>query len=193
VRVLRFGVPAVIAVALLGVVTINYLPSFGHLRLSAEVGRLVIKGTKVTMQMPRLTGFTIDSRPYEFTAQSAEQEITRPDFMELNQIAAKMIMQDKSTVTLSSKSGTYDMKSEVLTLAHAIHVVSTKGYEAGLSEAVIEVHKGHLVSNHPVWVKLTNGMVHAKSLEVLNGGDVIRFGGGVKMTVIPEHDDGAND
>jgi lipopolysaccharide export system protein LptC len=43
-------------------------------------------------------------------------------------------------------------------------------------------------SDKPVWVKLTNGVINAKRLEVLDGGDVIRFGGGVSMTVVPEQD-----
>ena len=60
----------------------------------------MIKGTKVTMQQPRLTGYTVDSRPYEFTANSAEQDITKPDLMELHQIQAKMEMEDKSTVNV---------------------------------------------------------------------------------------------
>ena len=78
----------------------NYMPTVGSLRLPGELGKLVIKGTKVTMQQPRLTGFTADSRPYEFTANSAEQDITKPDLMELNQIQAKIELEDKSMVNV---------------------------------------------------------------------------------------------
>ena len=35
------------------------------------------------MEQPRLAGFTAASRPYEFTAKAAAQEITKPDVMEL--------------------------------------------------------------------------------------------------------------
>ena len=55
-----------------------------------------------------------------------------------------------------------------------------------LSEAAIDVHKGAVRSDKPVWVKLTNGVINAKRLEVLDSGDVIRFGGGVTMTVHPD-------
>jgi lipopolysaccharide export system protein LptC len=157
-----------------------------RLRLPADLGKLVINGTKVTMQQPRLTGFTIDSRPYEFTAKSAEQDITKLDLMELHQIQAKIEMEDKSLVTISANTGDYNMKSEMLTLHDDIHLLSTTGYEARLSEAVIDVHKGSVVSEKPVWVKLINGVLNAKRLEVLNSGEVIRFGGGVAMTVQPD-------
>ena len=52
-----------------------------------------------------MAGFTLDSRPYEFTAQSAEQDITKPDLMELHQIQAKIEMEDKSRVTVTSVAG----------------------------------------------------------------------------------------
>ena len=170
------------------VVGVNYLPTVGGLRLPGDLGKLVIKGTKVTMQQPRLSGYTVDSRPYEFTAKSAEQDITKPDLMELHQIDAKMDMQDKSTVTVASNSGVYDMKTELLTLNESIHLVSSSGYEVRLSEAVIDVHKGNVVSEKPVWVKLTNGVITANRLDVLDSGDIIRFSGGVSMTVYPDQE-----
>jgi lipopolysaccharide export system protein LptC len=108
--------------------------------------------------------------------------------MELHQIAAKIEMEDKSMVNLTSTSGSYDMKTEMLTLIDKVHLVSSTGYEARLSEAVIDVHKGSVISEKPVWVKLTNGVINAKQLEVRDSGEVIRFSGGVTMVVQPEQD-----
>jgi lipopolysaccharide export system protein LptC len=190
VRWLRIGVPAALAGALLLIVGANFMPTVGSLRLPGQLGNLVIKGTKVTMQQPRLTGFTVDSRPYEFTANSAEQDITKPDLMELHQIAAKIEMEDKSMVNLTSNSGSYDMKSEMLTLVDKVHVISSTGYEARLREATIDVRKGHVLSEKPVWVQLTSGVINAKQLEIRDSGDVIRFTGGVTMIVQPERDSG---
>jgi lipopolysaccharide export system protein LptC len=183
---LRLGVPAVIATALLMVIAVNYLPTVGGFRLPGELGKLVIKGTKVTMQQPRLSGYTIDSRPYAFTAKSAEQDINKPDVMELHQIEAKVDMEDKSTVNVTSNAGTYDMRVEMLKLVDDVHLVSSTGYEVRLSEAVVDVHKGNVVSEKPVWVKLNSGVINAKRMEVVDGGDIIRFGGGVSMTVNPQ-------
>ena len=81
VRALRIGVPAALFAALLLIVGANYAPMGKRLQLPGELRKLVIKGTKVTMQQPRLTGFTNDSRPYEFGADFAEQDITKPDLM----------------------------------------------------------------------------------------------------------------
>jgi lipopolysaccharide export system protein LptC len=186
VRLLRIGVPAALAASLLLTVGANYMPSVGSLRLPGEIGKLVIKGTKVTMQAPRLTGFTADSRPYEFTANSAEQDITMPDLMALSQIQAKIELEDKSMINLTANSGGYNMKTELLTLVDAIHVVSSNGYEARLSEAAVDVHSGTIISEKPVWVKLTGAVVDGQKLEVRDSGNVIRFTGGVRMVVQPE-------
>jgi len=106
--------------------------------------------------------------------------------MELHQIQAKIELEDKSMVNLSANSGSYDMKTEMLTLADKIHVVSSNGYEARLSEATVDVHKGTIVSEKPVWVKLTGSVIDGKKLEVRDSGNVIRFSDGVRMVVQPD-------
>jgi lipopolysaccharide export system protein LptC len=175
VRVLRVCILLVIP-AVLGAVTMqNYLPSIEGLRLPAEIGNMVIKGTKITMQQPRLTGFTPDSRAYEFTANSAAQDITKPDLVDLQQIRAKVEMADKSIVHLWADTGLYDMKADMLTLDDNIHLVSSTGYEARLSHAVVDMGKGTVVSQYPVWVKLLDGELNAKELEIADKGDVLRF------------------
>lgn len=174
VRWLRGGLIGVIAVVLAGVVVDNYLP-VGGLRLPGEIGKLVIQGTVITMQQPHLTGFTTDQRPYEFTADTAKQDITKPDLVQLQQIRARMEMADKSTVHLTANTGTYDMKGQMLTLNDNIHMVSSTGYEARLSHALVNTNTGTVVSHTPVWVKLLNGDLNAKELEIADSGNVLRF------------------
>jgi lipopolysaccharide export system protein LptC len=188
VRALRVVVLAGIAVVLLGVMAANYAPSVGPLRLPGELGKLVIKGTKITMQAPKLTGYTTDSRPYEFTAETAAQDINKPDMVELQKMHARLQMEDKSTVEMTAPSGVYDMKADRLTLNDDIALASSTGYAARLKEAVVDMHSGNVVSNKPVWVKLLNGDLNAKRLEISDNGAVIRFDGGVSMVLHPGED-----
>lgn len=188
VRWLRLSLPVGIAAVLLLVVAANYMPPIGGFRLPGELGKLVITGSKITMQQPHLTGFTADSRVYEFSANTAAQDINRPDFLELRQLHAKMELEDKSTVDMSAASGTYNVKTEMLTLSDNIELISSTGYEGRLSEAVIDVRQGSVVSEKPVWVKLLNGFLNAQRLEVVSNDSVVRFGGGVAMTLHPDND-----
>jgi len=177
-------VPVGIAVLLLGVAAINYMPPIGGFRLPGELGKLVIHGTKITMQQPRLTGYTVDSRAYEFSADAAAQDITKPNLVELHQLHAKMEMQDNSTVEMSAMSGVYDVKTEMLKLNENIQLVSSTGYQGRLSEATIDVRKGDVVSDKPVWVKMLDGELNAKRLDIADKGSVLRFTD-VSMTLLP--------
>jgi lipopolysaccharide export system protein LptC len=182
VRLLRIGVPIGIAALLLAVAVADYMPPVGGFRLPGDLGKLVIHGTRITMEEPRLTGFTLDSRAYEFSAEAAAQDITKPNLVELNRLHAKMEMQDKSSVEMTAASGVYDVKAEILTLKDNIHLVSSTGYEGRLSEAVIDVRKGNVISDKPVAVKMLNGFLNAQRLDIGDHGSVVRFTG-VSMTL----------
>ena len=186
VRWLRFGVLAGIAALLFAVVAANYIPSLGELRLPGELGKLVIKGTKITMQQPKLTGYTSDARAYEFTANAAAQDITNPDIVELQQLHAKMEMADKSTVEMTAPAGIYDMKKNTLKLNDDIALASSTGYAAHMSEALVDMGSGNVVSNQPITVKLLNGNLKANRMEVTEHDSVIRFDGGVALTLQPD-------
>ncbi len=188
VRWLRIGMPAGLAAILLTVVGINYMPPIGGLRLPGELGNLVIHGTKITMESPRLTGFTADSRAYEFAAEAAAQDMTKPDFVELQKLHAKMEMADKSTVEMTALSGVYNVKSEILTLNENINLASSSGYSGHLIEAVIDVKKGTVVSDKPVRVNMLNGWLDAQHLDIADNGSVLRFTT-VEMTLQPGKDD----
>ncbi len=184
VRLLRIGVPIGIAALLLAVAAIDYMPPIGGFRLPGDLGKLVIHGTRITMEEPRLTGFTLDSRAYEFSAAAAAQDITKPNLVELDKLHAKMEMQDKSSVEMTAASGVYDVKAEILTLKDDIHLVSSTGYEGRLSEAVIDVRKGNVTSDKPVSLKMLNGFLNAQRLDIGDHGSVVRFTG-VSMTLQP--------
>lgn len=184
VRLLRIGVPAGIAALLLMVVAMNYMPPIGGFRLPGELGNLVIHGTKITMESPRLTGFTSDSRPYEFSANAAAQDMTKPDLVELQKLHAKMQMADKTTVEMAAVSGVYNVKTEILTLNENIDLQSSSGYSGHLSEAVIDVKKGTVASDKPVQVNMFNGSLNAQRLDITDNGSVLRFTG-VQMTLLP--------
>jgi lipopolysaccharide export system protein LptC len=184
VRLLRIGVPAGIAALLLMVVAMNYMPPIGGFRLPGELGNLVIHGTKITMQAPRLTGFTSDSRAYEFSASAAAQDMTKPNLVELQKLHAKMQMEDKSTVEMSAVSGIYNVKTEILTLNENIDLQSSSGYSGHLSEAVIDVKKGTVASDKPVQISMLNGALNAQRLDITDNGSVLRFTG-VQMTLLP--------
>jgi lipopolysaccharide export system protein LptC len=184
VRALRLAIPvgilAVIGVSLLAV---QFNPLRMLTALPVDFSSLVVSGTKITMQAPRITGFTNDSRPYEFTARAAAQDVANPDTIELQGLHGKSQMPDKSQFELTADTGVYDSKGEMLTLRQNIVVTSSSGFEVYLSEAVVDVHTSNVVSERPVRVRMQQGTINASRMEVLDSGDTIRFGGGVTMVM----------
>jgi lipopolysaccharide export system protein LptC len=187
VRFLRMAIPAVIlAVAAVIVVATFFNPFRLISAFPIDPGKISLSGTKIVMELPRLNGFTSDSRPYELTARAAAQDITKPEILELKDIDARVELKDGQHVTIKSINGVYDTKGESLKLNDHIVLTSNTGYEARLSEATVNVSTGNIVSESPVEVKLLNGWLNANRLEVMENGDLIRFGGGVELTLNSE-------
>jgi len=187
VRLLRVGVPAIVVLgALLAVLAVYVLDPLSRIaKLPASIGGLVVSGTSITMQQPRMSGYTQDRRPYVVTARAATQDVTKPDTVTLQELRATIEFKD-GKYDLSARSGLFESKLDRLTLQEDI-LVNSANYQAKLSEAVINVRTNHMVSEHPVEVTMRQGTVNANRLEVSNSGEVIRFEGGVTMVLVPEN------
>jgi len=185
VRVLRVAVPLIVVLGAVVVVLVTYFnPLRMFTKLPVDVGKLVVSGTKITMEQPRLSGFTRDARAYELTADAAAQDLTKPDIIELKNIHAKVQMQDKSTVTMTAATGVYDSKADTVKLDRDIVLTSTSGYRGRLTEATVDIRKGNVVSNHPVVLDMLQGTLNAKRLQIVNSGDLVRFTDGVSMVLM---------
>jgi lipopolysaccharide export system protein LptC len=185
VRFLRVAVPAVVAISLLGGIGVTLLlkPLRALSGASVDVGSLVVSGSKLMMQQPKLAGFTRDNRRYDMVAQAAAQDLTKPDMVELHGIRATMEMRDGVVFETVAKGGLYNTKIEQLTLSKNIVVTSTSGYQAFLDEAVLDVRAGKIVSEKPVEVKTASWTINANRMEVAESGDLMRFERGVSVVL----------
>jgi lipopolysaccharide export system protein LptC len=188
VRLLRIGIPAFVVVgALIVVLSVYVLDPLRHFPKLPSIGGLVVSGTSITMQQPRMAGYTQDRRPYVVTARAATQDVTKPDTVTLQDLRATLEFKDAGKFELTARSGLFESKLDRLTLQDDI-LVNSANYQAKLSEAVVNVRTNHMVSEHPVEVIMRQGTINANRLEVTNSGEVIRFEGGVTMVLVPESD-----
>jgi lipopolysaccharide export system protein LptC len=191
VRILRIAVPAVVGLAMAGVVAISIFNPFRALmkQLPVDIDNLVVSGSKITMEAPHMSGFTPDQRPYEVWAKTATQDLTDPDHVELKTVRAKVLQEDRSTVTMEARTGLFDTKAQLLDLRKDIFLQSSTGYEARLSQALLDIGKGTVTSEEPVDVKLLNGTLTADRLRITEKGALIRFEGHVVMNLIMDSPD----
>lgn len=181
-RILRIAVPATVILAMASIVAVStFLNPFSMIPVKVDSGNTVVTGTRITMESPHLSGFTPDQRPYELWAKTATQDITDPDHVDLNDLKAKVLMEDQSTLFLDARTGRFDNKQQQLDLHKDIFLRTSTGYEARLNSAFVDMNKGTVSSDDHVDVKLTNGTVTADRLRITEGGDVIRFEGNVVM------------
>ena len=185
VRVLRTAVPAVIAVSMLLIVGVSVFNPFRMLAgLPIDVGNVVVSGTKITMQSPHMAGFTPDRRPYEVNAVTAMQDITNPNFIELETLKAKVEMEDKSIVLMDARRGYFKNREQLLDL-HEDVILKSPSYVARLSEATIDMGKGTVISNKPVNVRMMDGVLDSQRLKITGRGELMTFYGGVVMNLNP--------
>jgi lipopolysaccharide export system protein LptC len=182
VRATRIGLPIAVVAGLgaLGAVT-YFKPT--QVFEKAPMGKLAVQGSKITMELPRIVGFTRDNRAYELHAETAVQDIASPDIIELQNLRARLEMQDKDVVNITANSGTYNTKGDKVVLRDQVVVTSQQGYKAVLKEAAIEMKKGNVVSEQPVDITLPNGWLKSNRLEIVDSGDVVRFGRGVTLYI----------
>lgn len=186
VRFMRIGLPLGVIIGLTALVLVTYFkPMQIFDKLPGVSGNLGIQGSKITMQLPKIAGFTRDSRAYELTAENAVQDIASPDMIELQNLRARMEMQDKDVVNLSAKAGTYNTKGDKIVLRDQIVVTSGQGFSAKLREAAVDMKQGSVVSDQPVEVTLPNGLLISNGMEIAESGAVIRFNRGVVLTLDP--------
>jgi lipopolysaccharide export system protein LptC len=185
VRILRVAVPAAVVSAMAGVVAVSIFNPFRMLlpKIPVDMGNLVVSGTKITMESPHLAGFSTDQRPYEMWAKAAIQDLTDPDHVELKTLRAKVMMEDKSTVTMDARTGYFDSKQQMLDLRKDIFLQSSTGYEARMTQAYVDINKGTVTSDEHVDVKLLNGTLSSDRLRITGGGEVVRFEGNVVMNL----------
>lgn len=186
VRLLRRGIPIGAVTVVVLYLLAAYFNPFSALSNLPSIAKMVISGTKLTMDAPKLAGYTRDGRSYELTAAAASQDLKKPQFIELKGIRAKVEMRDGNVVTVTADDGLYDTKAETVVLRNNVRVNTSNGTEARLVEAAMDMRKSHVVSDKPVEILLPNGRLDAQQMEVSEAGAVTVFGGGVSMVLRPD-------
>lgn len=183
VRMLRWALPTA---ALGGLALLSLVVWFDPLRLyrnlPVEFGSISITDNKLTIEAPKLTGFTQDRRPYSITAETAAQDLGKPNVIELQGIAGQVELSNRGESAIKAKTGVYDMKAQTMRMSGGIEITSAGGYRVQLKDAFVEIRKGNIVTENPVSAIFPDGSLDANRLEIFDHGERARFEGGVTMT-----------
>src|ERR1043165_9997949 len=107
VRVLRPALPVAVVLAIGAYVLLSYYTPMAVLAsLPSVSGKLGVQGSKITMESPKIAGIGRNQRGYQVTAETAVQDITKPDQLELKNLRAEIEMADADILVGTAKSGT---------------------------------------------------------------------------------------
>ncbi len=182
VRLLRKGIPLACGAAFAALVVAPWLNPFRSVG-NIGLGPLSLSGSKVTMDNPKLTGFRKDNKPYELIAKTATQDIRKPNVIELNDMNARLQMEQDGWVRLLADTGVFDSQKEQMQLRGAVKLRTDQGHDVQLKSADIDFKAATVNSREPVTVTSGGTRIDASALEVTDNGAKISFIGGVTAVV----------
>ncbi|MFG1224357.1 hypothetical protein [Xanthobacter wiegelii] len=182
VRWIKRLVPLTIIVAVIGIGAVSIL---SRLKLSIDlpfdIGHLTLSGSRLTMELPKLSGFTDDNRGYRITARTAVQDLTRPDVIELADIEARLELADKGWASVNARTGSFDSKKQFITLGDGVDLAMNGGYGGKLEDAQVDIKAGTIATAKPVVFTYLDGKLVADRLDVTDRGARALFQGHVQL------------
>lgn len=189
VRRLRVLVPMLTVFIFSSVVFISWWDPLKALNLPISIGALSMSGSKVTMEAPRLTGYTTDNRYYRVSATRAEHDIVQSHIVALSAIDAEMQMEGGGTARVVSSAGVLDTKTGRVELNQDVGVTTTDGQSGRLGHALVDTRAGTIASNGPVSLASPRGELFSERLQISDNGKVIVLEGKVRGNFMPEPPD----
>lgn len=182
VRWIKRLVPLAIVLAVVGIGAVSIL---SRLKLSIDlpfdIGQLSLSGSRLTMELPKLSGFTDDNRGYRITARTAVQDLTQPDVIELADIEARLELADKGWASVNARTGSFDTKKQFITLGDGVDLAMNGGYAGKLADAQVDIKAGTIATAHPVVFTYLDGKLVADRLDVTDRGARALFQGHVQL------------
>lgn len=185
VRRLRRGILVAAIGLAAGVMVFAFFDPFrAFLPAGVSIDSAGLNGSTVTMAHPKMSGYRKDGRPYDFTAESAVQNLKTPAILQLNALDAHVAMTD-SVAHIVSDVGVYDTAKETMSLKGNIRITSDSGADIRMRSAFIEFNGGNVVSQEPVAVSMPSGTVASDSMRMTGNGADVTFLGHVRSVMQP--------
>ena len=188
VRLLKIAMIVGSALGICAVAIVSLFNPFRHLPGSVSLSGVGVSGTKITMDLPKITGVQQGGGPYEIRAKAGIQDITQPSIMELEGVDAIIGMADRTSTHVTSVNGTYNSHADTMSLRGDVKVANSSGYTLNLKTALMDFKAGAFTSHERLRVDLKGGEVFADDMSISNNGHTIAFVGNISSTFDPPED-----
>jgi lipopolysaccharide export system protein LptC len=186
-RLITWGVGGIVAVVVivLGIKSLSFLP------IDLRFSHITMKGTRITIEQPKLIGYRKDGRPYELSARLGVQDISVPDRYELEEVKSRLDAGPDKIVLMTATKGLYDSKKDRADLFEGVRIFDDKSYDLRLSRATVDFAAHRLTSDEPATLKLNCCEVTGNTLELAQNEQRMTFVGDVHSVFYGEPDETA--
>jgi len=194
VGLMRYLLPAM-AAALLGLVVAWPLVGGGQEGIHVPLIEDPDVDSRLTMVNASYQGSDAKNRPFTVRGAEAYQPESDSPIVHLSGIEAD-IFDDRarsSMIALTANEGLYQRDVEQLDLSGDVTVRSDAGHEFRTSKAHIDLPAGLARGDEPVNGTGPHGLIDAGNFALLERGEIMTFGGQVRMTLFPHALGGADD
>lgn len=133
---------------------------------------------------PRYVGRDERGRPYELTADTAEQP-SGSTTVALTRPAGDITLEDGAWVTLQAETGSFHRDSRLLDLAGEVALFHDAGYEIHTARARIDLAGGRAEGDAPVAAQGPPGTLDGTGFRLEEQGAVVIFTGPARMVLVP--------
>ena len=186
VGLMRYLLP-VMAAALLGLVVAWPLVGDGEEGIHVPLTEAPEMDGRLTMVNASYQGTDAKNRPFTVRGKEAFQSESDSPIVHLSGIEADIFGDQarNGMMALTANEGLYQRDAEQLDLTGDVTVWSDEGHEFRTTKAHIDFPAGIASGNEPVSGKGPYGLVDAGNFALLERGEVMTFGGRVRMTLLP--------
>lgn len=189
VRFMKFILP-LIALGIVAAVIAWPQLSKKHNMLPLTFSNVDSANAALVMNNPRYRGTDASGQPYIVTADRAVQDPQDDKQVTLDRVQADITMNNGEWWSLTSDTGLYQGKLQLLDLYGNIAVFSDKGYEMHGHSAEINLETKVVSSDEKVWGHSALGKINANGMRIYDKGQRIVFINGVKTTIFPREQRG---
>ncbi|MCR6500743.1 LPS export ABC transporter periplasmic protein LptC [Shinella sp. CPCC 101442] len=183
VRFLKVALPAAALVvgAIFVVVSIvrTWIPA------DLQVESASIEDGKIVMRNPAISGRNDAGISYSMKAERALQDMKQPDVITLENIKAKMPVNETTVAEVVAATGIYDRGKNLLDMVAPFTINLNTGLEAAFRSAHLDINGGSMHTTEPVSIRSPEASIVAQSLRMTDKGRTVVFEGKVVVDVDP--------
>lgn len=134
------------------------------------------------LSQPRYSGVTADGARISITA-----EMARPNgqAIEVERIAAEIIVPDGPEIEITARLGTIDTGARTARLSGLARLITSTGYAMETTGLAADLESGRVISEGPVEARTPKARLTSGGLTVEPGGQVMLFSDGVTLIYEP--------